>query len=574
MEQKRLCPYCMGELPPAADSCVHCGKVFAGRNPAGCLPVGTVLAGRYTVGEMRSLDGEGILYRGVENLGCFRVTIKEYLPVTLSAERGADCILQPKTGSEVLFKTTRMDFADLYRALERITPATGLEAVLDVVEANNTVYAVMENLGGTPLDQWLEAQGAPLRPDDACAMLQPVFEGVAAMHKIGLVHRGICPENLRVMADGRCRLAGYATVGLRTAGSGLREQLYEGYSAPEQYSTAEFEGRYTDEYGLAAVFYRMVCGQAPVPAAQRMVSDSNPRARTVNSAVPGDISRADFLRILQFMTDYTFVRKPVAGAGNEVRLFRMPLWKRAFDIAASLSAILLLSPLLIAVAVAVRLDSPGPVIYKSKRVGSNYRIFDFLKFRSMRSDADRRLKELEDLNQYASAPAAEDDAKMTLDDEEIRKLLADTENGMLYADDFVIPEEAHQHQLETEQENAFVKIENDPRITRLGRFLRKYSIDELPQLFNILRGDMSVVGNRPLPLYEAERLTSDEYIERFMCPSGLTGLWQVEKRGQAGKLSPEQRKQLDIEYARRMSPWFDLKIILRTFTAFIQKENV
>ena len=290
MEQKRLCPYCMGELPHAADSCMHCGKVFAGRNPAGCLPVGTVLAGRYTVGEMLSLDGEGILYRGVENLGCFRVTIKEYLPVTLSAERGADCILQPKTGSEVLFKTTRMDFADLYRALERITPATGLEAVLDVVEANNTVYAVMENLGGTPLDQWLEAQGAPLRPDDACAMLQPVFEGVAAMHKIGLVHRGICPENLRVMADGRCRLAGYATVGLRTAGSGLREQLYEGYSAPEQYSTAQFEGRYTDEYGLAAVLYRMVCGQSPVPAEQRVVSDSNPRARTVNPTVPAYVS--------------------------------------------------------------------------------------------------------------------------------------------------------------------------------------------------------------------------------------------------------------------------------------------
>ena len=295
MEQKRLCPYCMGELPPAADSCVHCGKVFAGRNPAGCLPVGTVLAGRYTVGEMRSLDGEGILYQGVENLGCFRVTIKEYLPVTLSAERGADCILQPKTGSEVLFKTTRMDFADLYRALERITPATGLEAVLDVVEANNTVYAVMENLGGTPLDQWLEAQGAPLRPDDACAMLQPVFEGVAAMHKIGLVHRGICPENIRVLENGRARLTGYATVGLRTAGSGLHEQLYEGYSAPEQYSTAEFEGRYTDEYSLAAVFYRMVCGLSPVPAAQRLVSDSNPKARTVTPSVPAYVSETLYL---------------------------------------------------------------------------------------------------------------------------------------------------------------------------------------------------------------------------------------------------------------------------------------
>ena len=79
-------------------------------------------------------------------------------------------------------------------------------------------------------------------------------------------------------------------MGLRTAGSGLHEQLYEGYSAPEQYTTAEFEGRYTDEYSLAAVFYRMVCGQAPMPAAQRVVSDSNPRARTVEPAVPAYVS--------------------------------------------------------------------------------------------------------------------------------------------------------------------------------------------------------------------------------------------------------------------------------------------
>ena len=291
MEPKRLCPYCLQPIPPAAQSCPHCGKVFADRNPGGTLPVGTVLAGRYTVGEMLSIDGEGILYRGAENLGRFRVTIKEYLPITLTAERTAESTLRPKTGSEVLFKTTRMDFADLYRSIQRITPANGLEAVLDVVEANNSVYAILENLGGTPLDQWLENHPGTIRPDDACTMLQPVFEGVAAMHKIGLVHRGICPENIRVMENDRCRLAGYATVGLRTAGSGLREQLYEGYSAPEQYSTAEFEGRYTDEYSLAAVFYRMVCGQAPVPAAQRIVADSNPRAKSVNGSLPLYVSQ-------------------------------------------------------------------------------------------------------------------------------------------------------------------------------------------------------------------------------------------------------------------------------------------
>ena len=290
-----ICPYCLSELSERTAACPQCGGRFEGRNPVGTLPVGTVLGGRYTVGEIEQVDGEGILYRGAENHGRFRVTIKEYLPLTLAAERGTDATLRPKLGSEVLFKTTRMDFADLYRSIQRITPANGLEAVLDVFEENNTVYAVMENPGGVPLGRWLETHPGRVSPEQVCAMLQPVFDGVAAMHQVGLVHRGICLENIRVLENGRARLTGYATVGLRTAGSGLHEQLYEGYSAPEQYSTAEFEGRYTDEYSLAAVVYRMVCGQSPVPAAQRLVSDSNPRARTLEPSVPEYLSEVLWL---------------------------------------------------------------------------------------------------------------------------------------------------------------------------------------------------------------------------------------------------------------------------------------
>lgn len=290
-----ICPYCLSELSERTAACPQCGGRFEGRNPVGTLPVGTVLGGRYTVGEIEQVDGEGILYRGAENHGRFRVTIKEYLPLTLAAERGTDATLRPKLGSEVLFKTTRMDFADLYRSIQRITPANGLEAVLDVFEENNTVYAVMENPGGVPLGRWLETHPGRLSPEQVCAMLQPVFDGVAAMHQVGLVHRGICPENIRVLENGRARLTGYATVGLRTAGSGLHEQLYEGYSAPEQYSTTEFEGRYTDEYSLAAMVYRMVCGQSPVPAAQRLVSDSNPRARTLEPSVPEYLSEVLWL---------------------------------------------------------------------------------------------------------------------------------------------------------------------------------------------------------------------------------------------------------------------------------------
>ena len=152
--------------------------------------------------------------------------------------------------------------------------------------------------------------------------------------------------------------------------------------------------------------------------------------------------------------------------------------------------------------------------------------------------------------------------------------LVGDDDVVLVSDDEMILEKEYIDQKSYEQENAFVKLENDPRITRVGRFIRKYSIDELPQLINILKGDMSVVGNRPLPLYEAERLTSDEYIDRFMAPAGLTGLWQVEKRGDSGSMSAEERKKLDIEYARDFSFGMDFRIILKTISAFVQKENV
>lgn len=256
---------------------------------------------------------------------------------------------------------------------------------------------------------------------------------------------------------------------------------------------------------------------------------------------------------------------------QNINAFKLPLWKRVFDIFFSGMAILCLSPLLILTALAIRIESKGPIIYKSKRVGSNYQIFDFLKFRSMYTDADKHLKDFNALNQYQEEEQdiwGEEEQETALNEN------ADEEEILLISDDFVITEEDYIHKKSKEKNNAFVKLENDPRITKIGRFIRKYSIDELPQLINILKGDMSIVGNRPLPLYEAELLTSDEHIDRFMGPAGLTGLWQVEKRGEAGKLSAEERKQLDITYAKTFSFGLDIKIILKTVTAFIQKENV
>ena len=200
-------------------------------------------------------------------------------------------------------------------------------------------------------------------------------------------------------------------------------------------------------------------------------------------------------------------------------------FKRAVDIMGSALVITLISPVLILTAIMIRLESRGPIIYRSKRSGTGYQVFDFLKFRSMYPDADSRLKEMQELNQYKDKGA------------------------------------------------AFIKIKDDPRITRVGRFIRKTSIDELPQLFNVLRGEMSLVGNRPLPLYEAEQLTKDEWAYRFIAPAGMTGLWQITKRG-GSDMSAEERINLDVTYAKNHSFWNDLKIMIKTPFAIIQKENV
>ena len=275
----------------------------------------------------------------------------------------------------------------------------------------------------------------------------------------------------------------------------------------------------------------------------------------------------ELIRILDFAIKYNERINSTSLRSKELEFFKMPLWKRTFDIVCSLAAIIILSPLLIVTWLAIRLESKGDAVYRSKRVGSNYQIFDFYKFRSMYSDADKRLAEFKKLNQYAQEELTEQESKTSSS----RLHKADV---VLFADDAITSEKEYIAAKKQERSNAFVKFENDPRITKIGKIIRKYSIDELPQLFNILKGDMSVVGNRPLPLYEAELLTSDEYIHRFMAPAGLTGLWQVEKRGEAGKLSAEERKMLDIRYANEFSFLMDVKIIFKTFTAFIQKENV
>lgn len=284
---KLLCPHCLQPLEDGYHGeCPHCGRSLENRNPEGALPFGTQLGDKYTVGAYLSADGDGLAYRGVLNAEKRFVLIKEYFPVTLCNGRSASGALMPKEDKEVLFKTSRMDFKDLYDDLHSLTPATGLSTILDVIEENNTVYAVEESEKGMTLSHYLHLRSRTLTPAEARTLLQPIMEGVALLHKSGLIHRGICPDNILLPIDGTARLTGYGTLALRTGGSELKSQLYPGYAAPEQYSAAEFSGRYTDVYALAAVCYRMVTGQTPVAAPQRKVRDSMESAHSLEASVP------------------------------------------------------------------------------------------------------------------------------------------------------------------------------------------------------------------------------------------------------------------------------------------------
>ena len=311
----------------------------------------------------------------------------------------------------------------------------------------------------------------------------------------------------------------------------------------------------------------------------------------INDTISSNASITELNKKIQFISDREGMMFDDAPSKHRILRFKIPLWKRLFDIVFSALAIIILSPVFIITAIAIRIESKGPIIFKSKRVGTNYTIFDFLKFRSMYADAEQRLKEVakEAGNQYAekdekeeekdhptviTAPLGDDAEMMMMEMGMESDMMISDDEVMLVGDDFVVAESDFNKEKAEEIESAFVKIENDPRITKVGKFIRKYSIDELPQLFNILKGDMSIVGNRPLPLYEAEKLTVDSSIDRFMAPAGLTGLWQVEERGKGGNMSAEERKQLDIIYGQTYNFALDMKIIFRTLSAFIQKDNV
>jgi lipopolysaccharide/colanic/teichoic acid biosynthesis glycosyltransferase len=200
---------------------------------------------------------------------------------------------------------------------------------------------------------------------------------------------------------------------------------------------------------------------------------------------------------------------------------------RTVDMSVATLALLALVPVIFAAALAVRFSSPGPVLFRQRRLGRGMRPFTVLKFRTMGANADSALHR-----------------------EYVRSLIGG--------------------QPEPHARGELYKLAVDPRVTRVGRFLRSWSIDEVPQLWNVLRGDMSLVGPRPVIEYEVEQYP-DWYLRRFAVKPGMTGLWQVSGRNER---TYEEMVRFDVEYAERRSLWLDLRILARTAVVVMRRQGV
>ncbi len=216
--------------------------------------------------------------------------------------------------------------------------------------------------------------------------------------------------------------------------------------------------------------------------------------------------------------------------------YKTPFLKRTIDIATASLILLVISPFLLIFAIAIKLESKGRIYYVSKRVGSGYNLFDFYQLRTMYTSSGKRLKEIAKLNQYAKESSA------------------------------------------LHPENTVPHLQSDPRISKVGSILRKLHFDELPQLINVIKGDLSIVGNRPLKIYDAELLTPQDLAHRMDGPAGITGLWKLKSRRRLKRMSREERRALDNKYykiaRRKFSVWSDLWIIARTIPVVLRRGNV
>ena len=257
----KRCAYCFTQLDNNG-KCPHCFKTQPEQTPQNTLPIGAVIDNRFIIGALLHQDGEGCEYAAYDEKLQMRVLLREFFPTALSV-READFSISIVPGKEILFKNVLTAFVDLYKTLNELEDCPALQEIYGLYKYGNTVYASMQYFEGNTLSEILANTLGDIDDASLLELLKPVFQALVKIHAKGMIHGGICPDNILISPEGQVCLCHFATSSLRTANTELESELYDGYTSPEQYTITGWQGPWTDVFGISATLYRCLTGTRP-----------------------------------------------------------------------------------------------------------------------------------------------------------------------------------------------------------------------------------------------------------------------------------------------------------------------
>ncbi|MGN0602755.1 MAG: PASTA domain-containing protein [Oscillospiraceae bacterium] len=291
MGEFNLCYGCMNPKDNVEDGiCKICGYNENAPYLPSYLAPGVMLRDRYVVGKLLSYNGESANYIGFDTITQNKVVIKEYMPDTLCEREPGKSILDVAPEYVAQYKTLMSEFVELNKTISKMRSLSHIIPVMDMFGDNNTGYVVLVYFEGTTLEKYIERNGGRLTWETVRRFFPPIFTTVSLIHNAGLVHRGICPNNILIGENGDIKLTGFAISDERTANTEIAPELFSGYAAPEQYNSSARQGTWTDVYGVSALLYKALTGVTPVDAASRLTDDTLEPPSAIVPEIPESVS--------------------------------------------------------------------------------------------------------------------------------------------------------------------------------------------------------------------------------------------------------------------------------------------
>ena len=273
-----LCMNCMREKGES-EKCPHCGYIENSNDGqfTAYLKENTLLKDRFVIGRVLGQGGFGITYIGYDTFLSQKIAIKEYYPADIAQRVPGKTTVSPYTsdGSSDNYKHGKEKFIEEARTLAKFSDHPGIVGIRDCIEANGTAYIIMQYLDGETLKDYLKEHGGRIQPETAVSILMPVMDALRAVHKVGIIHRDISPDNIFITKNNQVKLLDFGAARQSLGGGkSLSVMLKPGYAPEEQYRTNGNQGPWTDVYALCATLYRMITGSVPPDSLDRLLDDS------------------------------------------------------------------------------------------------------------------------------------------------------------------------------------------------------------------------------------------------------------------------------------------------------------